>query len=157
MLKRVILVQCKTPGDVLRKLRTDRGLTQKAVAEALNITRSTYSFHESGKTQPDFQRVTALAAIFEVPLGQMVEMLSNPEKTEQAASKKRVPKKSVGGASRDRPAPSGGKVLDCHILPLRSRKPAGDLSGGEREAALLDRAVYVRDIRAFYRLRERGM
>ena len=93
MLKRVILVQCKTPGDVLRKLRTDRGLTQKAVAEALNINRSTYSFHESGKTQPDFQRVTALAAIFEVPLGQMVEMLSNPEKTEQAASKKRVPKK----------------------------------------------------------------
>ena len=54
MLKRVILVQCKTPGDVLRKLRTDRGLTQKAVAE---------------------------------------EMLSNPEKTEQAAPKKRVPKK----------------------------------------------------------------
>ena len=76
MLKRVILVQCKTPGDVLRKLRTDRGLTQKAVAEALNINRSTYSFHESGKTQPDFQRVTALAAIFEVPLGQMVEMLA---------------------------------------------------------------------------------
>ena len=93
MLKRVILVQCKTPGDVLRKLRTDRGLTQKAVAEALNINRSTYSFHESGKTQPDFQRVSALAKIFEVPLGQMVEMLSNPEKTEQAASKKRVPKK----------------------------------------------------------------
>ena len=65
-------MQCKTPGEVLRKLRTDRGLTQKAVAEALNINRST---------------------IFEVPLGQMVEMLSNPEKTEQATPKKRVPKK----------------------------------------------------------------
>ena len=34
-----------------------------------------------------------MAVIFEVPLGQMVEMLSNPEKTEQAAPKKRVPKK----------------------------------------------------------------
>lgn len=86
-------MQCKTPGEVLRKLRTDRGLTQKAVAEALNINRSTYSFHESGKTLPDFQRVLALAKIFEVPMGQMVEMLSNPEKTEQAAPKKRVPKK----------------------------------------------------------------
>ena len=86
-------MKCKTPGEVLRKLRTDRGLTQKAVAEALHVNRSTYSFHESGKTQPDFQRVSALAKIFEVPMGQMVEMLSNPEKTEQAASKKRVPKK----------------------------------------------------------------
>ena len=86
-------MKCKTPGEVLRKLRTDRGLTQKAVAEALNINRSTYSFHESGKTLPDFQRVSALAKIFEVPMGQMVEMLSNPEKTEQAAPKKRVPKK----------------------------------------------------------------
>ena len=89
----MIPVQCKTPGEVLRKLRTDRGLTQKSVAEALNVNRSTYSFHESGKTLPDFQRVSALAKIFEVPMGQMVEMLSNPEKTEQAASKKRVPKK----------------------------------------------------------------
>ena len=86
-------MQCKTPGVGLRNLRTDRGLTQKALAEALNINRSTYSFHESGKTLPDFQRVSALAKIFEVPMGQMVEMLSNPEKTEQAAPKKRVPKK----------------------------------------------------------------
>lgn len=157
MLKRVILVQCKTPGDVLRKLRTDRGLTQKAVAEALNINRSTYSFHESGKTLPDFQRVSALAKIFEVPMGQMVEMLSNPEKTEQAAPKKRVPKKDVGGASRDRPAPSGGEILDCHIPPLRLCNTERNLPGGEREAALLDRAVYGRHFRAFYRLRERGM
>ena len=136
MLKRVILVQCKTPGDVLRKLRTDRGLTQKAVAEALNINRSTYSFHESGKTQPDFQRVTALAAIFEVPLGQMVEMLSNPEKTEQAASKKRVPKKvSAEPAAIGQLRPEEKSLIA--IPPLRSRKPAGDLSGGERESAFV--------------------
>ena len=55
-------MQCKTPGDVLRKLRIDRGLTQQAVADALNVNRSTYSFHESGKTQPDLQRVMALSS-----------------------------------------------------------------------------------------------
>ena len=31
-------MQCKTPGDVLRKLRIDRGLTQKAVAGVDTIT-----------------------------------------------------------------------------------------------------------------------
>ena len=92
-------MQCKTPGDVLRKLRTDRGLTQQAVAEALNVNRSTYSFHETGKTQPDLQRVTTLSKIFDVPLEQMVALLSNPERMEGAAKRKRDSKKDRSGAS----------------------------------------------------------
>lgn len=86
-------MQCKKPGDVLRRLRIDCGLTQQAVADALHINRSTYSFHESGKTQPDFQRVTALSKLFDVPLERMVELLSNPGETESAAEKKRAFKK----------------------------------------------------------------
>ena len=86
-------MQCKTPGDVLRKLRLDRGLTQQAVADALHINRSTYSLHESGKTQPDFQRVAALSTIFDIPLEHLVELLSNPEILESAAEKKRASKK----------------------------------------------------------------
>lgn len=86
-------MQCKTPGDVLRKLRMERGLTQQAVADALNVNRSTYSFHESGKTQPDLQRMTALSRIFDVPLEQMVELLSKPGEMESAGKKKRASKK----------------------------------------------------------------
>lgn len=86
-------MQCKTPGDVLRKLRMERGLTQQAVADALNVNRSTYSFHESGKTQPDLQRMTALSRIFDVPLEQMVELLSKPGEIESAGEKKRASKK----------------------------------------------------------------
>lgn len=86
-------MQCKTPGDVLRKLRIDRGLTQQAVADALNVNRSTYSFHESGKTQPDLQRVMALSKIFDVPLERMVELLSNPGETESVGEMKRASKK----------------------------------------------------------------
>ena len=74
-------MQCKTPGDVLRRLRLDRGLTQQAVADALHINRSTYSFHESGKTQLD------------IPLECLVELLSNPEKMERVAEKKRASRK----------------------------------------------------------------
>ena len=86
-------MQCKTPGEVLRKLRTDRGLTQKAVADALNVDRATYTFHETGKTQPDLQRIGELAKIFAIPVDALVKLLSNPEEIERAASKKRVPKK----------------------------------------------------------------
>ena len=93
MLKRVILVRCKTPGDVLRKLRTDRGLTQKAVADALNVDRATYTFHETGKTQPDLQRIGELAKIFAIPVDALVKLLSNPEEIERARPKSRPPKK----------------------------------------------------------------
>ena len=86
-------MQCKTPGDVLRRLRLDRGLTQQAVADALHINRSTYSFHESGKTQLDLQRVAALSTIFDIPLECLVELLSNPEKMEHVAEKKRASRK----------------------------------------------------------------
>ena len=47
----------------------------------------------AGKPYLIFSGCQPLQKIFEVPMGQMVEMLSNPEKTEQAAPKKRVPKK----------------------------------------------------------------
>ena len=86
-------MQCKNPGDVLRRLRIDCGLTQQAVADALNINRSTYSFHESGKTQPDLQRVTALSRIFDIPLERLVELLSAPEEMESSGEKKRTVKK----------------------------------------------------------------
>ena len=76
-------MQCKTPGDVLRKLRTDRGLTQKAVADALNVDRATYTFHETGKTQPDLQRIGELAKIFAIPVDALVKLLSNPEEVER--------------------------------------------------------------------------
>lgn len=86
-------MQCKFPGEVLRKLRTERGLTQKAVADALNVDRATYSFHETGKTQPDLFRIGELAKIFAIPVEVLVDLLANPEKTESARAKCRAPKK----------------------------------------------------------------
>lgn len=86
-------MQCKTPGDVLRKLRIDRGLTQKAVADALNVDRATYTFHETGKTEPDLHRIGKLAKIFAIPMDVLVELLSNPEEMERARPKSRAPKK----------------------------------------------------------------
>jgi len=37
----------------LKQLREERGLTQKQLAEMLNISRSALSLYESGQRQPD--------------------------------------------------------------------------------------------------------
>ena len=37
----------------LKRLRTDRGLTQEQLAQRVHLTRQAISSYESGRTQPD--------------------------------------------------------------------------------------------------------
>ena len=52
----------------LRYLRNLHGFTQKQVADALNIERSTYTYYETGKTHPDLNAIVKIAKIYSVTL-----------------------------------------------------------------------------------------
>ncbi len=56
----------ETLGQRLKRLRTDNSFTQKHVADALNIDRSTYTYYERGKTEPNHATTIKLARIFNV-------------------------------------------------------------------------------------------
>ncbi|WP_411676877.1 helix-turn-helix domain-containing protein [Caproicibacter sp.] len=60
----------KGPGIKLAQnmklLRESNGLTQKKVAQYLFVDRSTYSYYESGKTQPNLKMLTKLADLYGV-------------------------------------------------------------------------------------------
>ncbi len=56
----------KELGKVLQQLRKHCELTQKQVAEALHIDRSTYAYYEAGATEPDLKSIGVLARIFNV-------------------------------------------------------------------------------------------
>jgi len=47
----------------IRNLRKRAGLTQDALAERMHVTRQTVSSWETGRTQPDLETLTALAAV----------------------------------------------------------------------------------------------
>ncbi len=49
-----------------KKLREELGLTQKQLADYLNVTRSTYSYYETGKILPSIQSLIKLSKIFGV-------------------------------------------------------------------------------------------
>lgn len=82
----------------LKAARKAKKLTQKEVAEALNVTTSTYCGYETGKRKPDVFKIKKLAEILGVPadvlLGteQLLEQetfpspvqTSNPEITDDA-------------------------------------------------------------------------
>ncbi|MCI8360280.1 MAG: helix-turn-helix domain-containing protein [Clostridiales bacterium] len=52
----------------LKLLREQHELTQKQVADALNIERSTYTYYERGRTLPTFATIYKLSKIFKVSI-----------------------------------------------------------------------------------------
>ncbi|MDT8717631.1 helix-turn-helix transcriptional regulator [Clostridium sp. 19966] len=53
-------------GEQLKFLRSEKGLTQKDLAEYLKISTSAYGFYEQGKREPDMETLIKLAAFFNV-------------------------------------------------------------------------------------------
>ncbi|MFI3327480.1 MAG: helix-turn-helix transcriptional regulator [Clostridia bacterium] len=50
----------------LRKMREYKKLTQQNVADYLGISRPTYTYYETGKTEPNLQTVVKLAQLYGV-------------------------------------------------------------------------------------------
>ena len=56
----------ETIGQVIRRLRKERNLTQEELAEQLNISAPAISKWENDTTMPDISQIVPLASIFEV-------------------------------------------------------------------------------------------
>jgi len=53
-------------SQVLKKLRKEKGITQKQLAEKLFVDQTAVSYWEQGKTNPDLEKQIALADFFNV-------------------------------------------------------------------------------------------
>ena len=56
----------------LRKLREAKKLTQKEIAEKLNIDRSTYAYWESAKTEPSIKHLVKPSKIYNVTIDYII-------------------------------------------------------------------------------------
>lgn len=61
----------------LKALRLNRFLTQKEIADALHITKSTYSHYERGSRRPDVDTLYALADFFQVRIDTLFNQQSH--------------------------------------------------------------------------------
>ena len=59
-------------GENLRRIRQEHNLKQKDIAQALGIDRSTYSFYETGKTNPPVDTLCNLSKIYNVTIDCLV-------------------------------------------------------------------------------------
>lgn len=61
-------------GDTLRTLRKDMGITQEALAEALDVSFQTVSKWERGECYPDITMLPGLSAFFHVTIDELLGM-----------------------------------------------------------------------------------
>lgn len=65
-------------GRKLQQARKQKRMTQQQVANQLGINRSTYTYYELGKSNPDLERLYRLSRLLEVS----ADWLLSPEDTE---------------------------------------------------------------------------
>ncbi|MBR3289751.1 MAG: helix-turn-helix transcriptional regulator [Clostridia bacterium] len=73
-------------GARLALLRTAHGMSQEQVAKVLNVSRSTYSYYESGKSAPSLDSLRLLIRLFCPDDSDYLLLIDHPE-TEDAPSK----------------------------------------------------------------------
>ena len=63
----------------LKLFREKCDLTQKQMAQALNLERSTYTYYETGKSQPNIDTLKSIAQIFNISVDELLEYKPQPQ------------------------------------------------------------------------------
>ena len=73
--------------ETLKRLRKEKiGYTQQQVADYLQVSRSTYTYYETGKTEPDLENIKKLAALFHVSLEELLGGTPQPKPLSDSAA-----------------------------------------------------------------------
>ncbi len=83
---------------ILKKLRTEKKITQKKLAEQLFVDCSTVTKWETGKAFPDFKKQQMLAEIFDVSIDYL---FGREDKKEKPAENDELENKNVKFIGRD--------------------------------------------------------
>ena len=62
----------KELAENLKLIRYWKGLSQAQIAKVLNLDRSTYSYYELGKTEPDIQAIIQLCELYEIEITDLI-------------------------------------------------------------------------------------
>lgn len=82
----------QTLGNMLRTTRLSLGLTQETVAARLGMSRSTYTYYETGKTMPDIHTLRMLSELYDISPENFFypERFADPESLKHRAPKNRL-------------------------------------------------------------------
>ena len=76
-------------GQRIKTMRLSRGMTQADLAKAIGQSQASITMYETGKREPDFETLEALADVFNVPMVSFVDgggvvSVGHPEEESQS-------------------------------------------------------------------------
>lgn len=115
-------------GERIRKLRTEKGLSQEALAMALGISRQAVAKWEGEQSAPSAANLTAMAALFEVPVTAITAPEPGEAPEEPPAPEPRPGRSGKGGGLWKAALGLGGAlVLGAAWLFGRAEREAASL------------------------------
>lgn len=99
-------------GERIRQLRTARGLSQEALAEALDVSRQAVAKWERGASLPSMANLLALSRVSGVPLSELTGMPQEAEPVPAGQNASGVPAQ----ASQPRKGPSRPAVVVVAVV-----------------------------------------
>ena len=66
-------------GDKIKKLRTQKGMTQDDLAAAIGTTKASISYYERNKRNPQYPVICAMAKVLGVPESELLSYASKDE------------------------------------------------------------------------------
>ena len=72
-----MLGDSKKLGESLRKIRIENNFTQKNIADVLGIDRTTYTYYETGASNPSPKTLIALSQIYNISVGYLMGVEEN--------------------------------------------------------------------------------
>ena len=66
-------------SELLKRLRSQKGVTQPQLAEAIGVSKGNVGDWETGKSKPGYQAIVALARYFDVSADYLLELNQTPD------------------------------------------------------------------------------
>lgn len=103
----------KEIGRLIKTMRLSRDMTQAEVAKRIHQSPSSITMYETGRREPDFQTLEALADIFNVPLSTLVDDTEDQRKVsaEQLTAPKTIQARIVSFGMDSLPESEREKIL----------------------------------------------
>jgi transcriptional regulator with XRE-family HTH domain len=113
-------------GHRLRELRTERGLSIRALAEQSGLNVNTLSFIENGKTSPSVSTLQQVAAALELPINAFFEGTNNPQNIVHQKAGERQTAAFTHGTLSDLGAGFAHSGLEPFMVMLKPEASSGD-------------------------------
>jgi transcriptional regulator with XRE-family HTH domain len=75
-------------SELLKRLRSQKGVTQPQLAEAIGVSKGNVGDWETGKSKPGYQAIVALARYFDVSADYLLELNQTPDSNTKVSTPK---------------------------------------------------------------------